>query len=87
MPRGCARAAGVLRRNGHPHLWPDPETDAEAKALIERFHVDPGELPIVLCAGGQLLRSPAETELARCIGFVSPIDPDRHGFPKESVYF
>jgi hypothetical protein len=58
MPRGCAPAAGVLRRNGHPHLWLDPETDAEAKALIERFHVDPGELPIVLCAGGQLLRSP-----------------------------
>ena len=71
------RLAGFLRRNGHPHLRLDPETDAEAKALIERFRVDPGELPIVLCPGGQLLRNPGEVELARCIGLVGPIDPDR----------
>jgi thioredoxin reductase (NADPH) len=53
------------------------EVDPEAKALIERFHVDPGQLPIVLCPGGQLLRNPGENELARCIGLVGPIDPDR----------
>jgi thioredoxin reductase (NADPH) len=71
------RLAGFLSRNGHPHQRLDPETDAEAKSLIERFHVDPGQLPIVLCPGGQLLRNPSETELARCIGLVGPIDPDR----------
>ena len=42
-----------------------------ARALIERFHVDPAELPIVLCPGGQLLRNPGESELARCIGLVA----------------
>src|SRR5205814_6586358 len=51
--------------------------DPDAKALIERFQVDPGELPIVLCPGGQLLRNPGETELARCIGLVDSIDPNR----------
>jgi thioredoxin reductase (NADPH) len=71
------RLASFLRRNGHPHLQLDPDTDTEARALIERFHVDPGELPIVLCPGGQLLRNPGEVELARCIGLVGPIDPDR----------
>ncbi|HXW27650.1 MAG TPA: FAD-dependent oxidoreductase [Xanthobacteraceae bacterium] len=71
------RLQGFLRRNGHPHLQLDPDADAEAKALIERFHVDPGQLPIVLCPGGQLLHNPGETELARCIGLVAPIDPDR----------
>src|SRR5947199_3509040 len=71
------RLEGFLRRNGHPHQRIDPETDPEAKALIERFHVDPGQLPIVLCPGGQLLRNPSETELARCIGWVGPIDPGR----------
>src|SRR5713101_7618508 len=71
------RLAGFLSRNGHPHQSLDAETDPEAKALIERFHIDPGQLPIVLCAGGQLLRNPSETELARCIGLVGPIDPDR----------
>ena len=71
------RLEGFLRRNGHPRQRLHPETDPEAKALIERFHVDPGELPIVLCPGGELLRNPSETELARCIGLVGPIDPNR----------
>src|SRR5947208_253136 len=71
------RLEGFLRRNGHPRQRLDPETDPEAKALIDRFHVDAGQLPIVLCPGGQLLRNPSEAELARCIGLVGPIDPDR----------
>src|SRR6202035_5318184 len=41
------------------------------------FHIDAGQLPIVLCPGGQMLRNPSESELARCIGLVGPIDPDR----------
>ena len=71
------RLGGFLSRNGHPHQSLDPETDPEARALVERFGVDPGELPIVLCPDGQLLRNPSENELARCLGLVAPIDPDR----------
>jgi thioredoxin reductase (NADPH) len=71
------RLAGFLRRNGHPHQTLDPETDAEAMALIERFHVDAAQLPIVLCPGGELLRNPDEMELARCIGLVTATDPNR----------
>jgi len=71
------RLAGFLRRNSHPRQVLDPETDPDAKALIERFHIDPGQLPIVLCPNGQMLRNPSEIELARCIGLVGPIDPDR----------
>ena len=71
------RLQGFLRRNGHPHQLLNSDTDAEAKALIERFQVDPGQLPIVLCPGGQILRNPTVDELARCIGLVRPIDPNR----------
>jgi thioredoxin reductase (NADPH) len=71
------RLEGFLSRNAHPFQNLNPEIDPEAKVLIERFNVDPGQLPIVLCPGGQLLRNPSETELARCIGLVGPIDPDR----------
>ena len=71
------RLEGFLRRNGHPYQSMNPETDADAKALIERFHVDTGHLPIVLCPRGQLLRNPTEPELARCLGLLGPIDPDR----------
>jgi thioredoxin reductase (NADPH) len=69
------RLEGFLARNGHPHQRLDPETDPGAKALVERFHIDPLQLPIVVCPSGQLLRNPSEAELARCIGLVRPIDP------------
>jgi thioredoxin reductase (NADPH) len=71
------RLQGFLRRASHPHQLLNPDTDQPAKALIERFHIDPGQLPIVLCPAGQLLRNPSEGELARCLGLVGPIAPDR----------
>jgi len=71
------RLQSFLRRNGHPHQLLNPATDATAKALIERFHIEAGQLPIVVCPGGQFLRNPGEDELARCLGWVGPIDPDR----------
>lgn len=71
------RLEGFLRRNGQPHQLLNPETDAPAKALIERFHLDPGQLPIVLCPSGEFLNNPSEDKLARCLGLVRPINPDR----------
>jgi thioredoxin reductase (NADPH) len=71
------RLEGFLRRNGQPHQILNPETDAPAKALIERFHIDPGHLPIVLCPNGEFLNNPTEDKLARCLGLVRPINPDR----------
>jgi len=71
------RLANFLRRNGHPHQSLDPETDEEAGALVEKFHLDPARLPIVVCPSGQLLHNPSEIELARCIGLVGPIDPNK----------
>src|SRR5262249_61744207 len=68
--RDVLRLAGFLGRNGHPYRILDPNSDAEAKELLKRFHLDAGELPIVLCPGGQMLRNPSEAELARCIGLV-----------------
>ena len=71
------RLVNFLSRNGHPHQHLDPDSDSCARTLIERFHVTEDELPIVLCPGGQMLRNPPEATLARCIGMVGPIDPDR----------
>jgi len=71
------RLQGFLSRNGHPHQQLDPNRDAAARALIERFHVAPEALPIVLCPDGRLLRNPTEGCLARCLGLVGAIDPDR----------
>ena len=73
--RDVLRLEGFLVRNGHPHQLLDLKTDPGAQTLIERFHIDPRELPIVVCPNGDFLRNPSENQLARCIGLVKPIDP------------
>ncbi|MGA0599988.1 FAD-dependent oxidoreductase [Caulobacter sp. KR2-114] len=71
------RLLSFLDRNGVPRHLMDPNVDADAQTLIQRLHVDAAELPIVLCPGGELLRNPSESQLARCLGMVGPVDPDR----------
>ncbi|ANT49155.1 FAD-dependent oxidoreductase [Mesorhizobium amorphae] len=71
------RLQGFLARSGQPHRALDSNTDPCAKTLIERFHVDPHHLPIVLCPNGKLLHNPGEGELARCIGLLRPIDTSK----------
>jgi thioredoxin reductase (NADPH) len=71
------RLTNFLRRNGHPYRSLDPSNDSCAQTLVERFKVEPEELPIVLCPSGKLLRNPSEDQLARCVGLVGPIDADK----------
>jgi thioredoxin reductase (NADPH) len=71
------RLESFLARSAHPHQRLDPELDGCARALIERFHVSPRELPIVLCPSGTLLRNPSEPELARGIGLLARLDPGK----------
>ncbi len=75
--RNVLRLEGFLRRNAHPQQTLDAATEPEAKAIIERFHIDAKDLPVVLCPNGELLRNPSEGELARCLGLVSLLDPTR----------
>jgi len=71
------RLSGFLSRNGHPYQQLDPDTVDCARVLIQRFSIDEAELPIVLCPGGQILRHPSNAELARCLGMVGDLDPNR----------
>lgn len=71
------RLQGFLHRSVQPHRVLDPERDADAAALVERFHIDIHHLPIVLCPSGKMLRNPGENELARCMGLVRRIDESR----------
>ncbi len=71
------RLEGFLRRNGHPYQRLDPDSDLCAKTLLERFHLTPAELPIVLCPTGQMLRNPSEHDLALCVGLIREIDPSK----------
>jgi len=71
------RLEGFLSRNGHPFTWLDSASDPCARTLIDQFEVAAEELPIVLCPNGQLMQDPSESALARCLGLIKAIDPQR----------
>jgi thioredoxin reductase (NADPH) len=72
--RDVLRLENFLGRNGHPHQRLDPDSDSCGRTLVERFHLTKADLPIVLCANGEMLRNPSENQLARCIGLSHAID-------------
>ena len=57
-----------LVRNRMPHVWMDLEEDADAEALLTGLGVAPEETPVVIAAGGEILRNPTTSELGRAIG-------------------
>jgi thioredoxin reductase (NADPH) len=57
-----------LTRNGHPHTYIDLDTDAGAQELLDQFAVTPAAIPVVICNGQTVLRSPSIQELADCLG-------------------
>lgn len=59
-------------RNRLPHRWLDLEEDHDADRLVEELGIRPGELPVVIWRGTQVLRNPSNEELARLIGLRQP---------------
>lgn len=55
-------------RNGMPRTVLDPANDADAQAIIERFHVSDDDLPLAVCPNGDVLRNPTDLALAHCLG-------------------
>jgi thioredoxin reductase (NADPH) len=63
-----------LSRNGHPYTYVDLDTDRTSQELLDRFEVKPSEVPVVICNGRDVLRSPSIQKLANCLGMNSRID-------------
>jgi len=70
------RLQGFLTRSGFPNLVLDAATDAEGRALVERIGVAPGDLPLVVCPDGAMLRNPSDAEIAMCLGMTPALDPE-----------
>jgi thioredoxin reductase (NADPH) len=60
-----------LNRNGTPAAYFDSDADEEAQALMQRFGVQPQDIPAVVTIGGEVLRRPTLRQLADGIG-ISP---------------
>ncbi len=78
--KGSAYSASTLRirafltRNGHPFKYFDVDRDGEARALLDRFHVDAAEMPVLICRGEVLLKNPSNRQIADRLGFNERID-------------
>jgi len=66
-----ARLREFAARNRLPHRWIDLERDKHAERLLQRFGVSPQDAPVVIW-GGEVLRNPTDTELARRVGLPVP---------------
>ncbi|CAN3128640.1 FAD-dependent oxidoreductase [Mycobacterium sp. smrl_JER01] len=65
------RLCEFAARNRLPHRWIDLERDKFAERLLRRFGVSSEDTPVVIW-GGDVLRNPTTTELARRVGLPVP---------------
>ena len=68
------RIKEFLTRNGYPYSYLDIEHDEGVRVLIDRFHVEPSDIPVLICRGELLLRNPSNRDIADCLGFNETID-------------
>jgi thioredoxin reductase (NADPH) len=62
-------------RNRLPHVWVDRDVDSAAGVLLAQQGLDPRDGPVVLMRGGEVLRNPSITQLARAAGFGTAVVP------------
>jgi thioredoxin reductase (NADPH) len=77
---GSSHSAATLRlrqflgRNGFPYVSVDVDRDVDVAALLERFHVAVEDVPVVVCRGEHVLKSPSNEALADCLRMNPEID-------------
>ena len=70
------RLRDFAARNRIPARWLDLETDPAAAQMLAQLGVPPGDTPLVILYGRQLLRNPGNAELARALGLPDPASPE-----------
>jgi thioredoxin reductase (NADPH) len=68
------RVKEFLTRNGHPYSYIDLDRDDGVQDLLDRFHIAAADVPVLICRGEVVLRSPTNQQIADCLGFNEGID-------------
>ncbi len=71
------RIKDFLTRNGHPYSFIDLDHDDSVQELLDRFHVNMSEVPVLICRGEFVLRNPTNGQIADCLGLNETIDQTR----------
>jgi thioredoxin reductase (NADPH) len=69
------RLREFLSRNGHPHAYVDIDKDPGVQALLDRFDLRTGAIPVLILRDQRVLRNPTNTEVADILGFNRALDP------------
>ncbi|MDB5212748.1 MAG: trxB 1 [Myxococcaceae bacterium] len=70
-----ARIREFLSRNGQPFTYQDVETDPSVQQLLDRFHIDVHDVPVIVCQGGHVFRNPSIEALSSALGLTTQLDP------------
>ena len=68
------RLREFLTRNGHPYVYVDLDVDQTSQAVLDRFDVSVGEIPVVICNYRTVLRNPSIQELSDSLELNCTID-------------
>jgi thioredoxin reductase (NADPH) len=77
---GSAHSAATLRirtfltRNGHPFKYLDLDRDPDVRNLLDRFGLDPTDIPVLICRGEAVLKNPSNQTIADRLRFNERID-------------
>jgi thioredoxin reductase (NADPH) len=71
------RVQGFLTRNGYPSTVIDAFADPDGRTLVERFGVQPEELPLMICPDGTVLKRPTDAQAGMCLGITPVLDADK----------
>jgi thioredoxin reductase (NADPH) len=69
------RLQAFLIRNGQPYRWVDVDKDPDVESMLDQFHVDVGDIPILICRGERVLKNPSDAEVAECLGLNPTVEP------------
>ncbi|HEY6452858.1 MAG TPA: FAD-dependent oxidoreductase [Steroidobacteraceae bacterium] len=68
------RLREFLTRNTQPFRDVDLEGEPDLADLLARFHVGPGDVPVVICRGEHVFRNPSNHDIAECLGMNPQLD-------------
>ncbi|HKD10828.1 MAG TPA: FAD-dependent oxidoreductase [Thermoanaerobaculia bacterium] len=71
------RVKEFLTRNGHPYTFVDLDHDPGVQDLLDRFGIQEGDVPVLVCRGELVLRNPSNAKIADCLGFNVAVDAGR----------
>jgi thioredoxin reductase (NADPH) len=80
---GSRHSADTLRlrefliRNGRPCTYLDVERDEGVQDLLQRFHVRPEDLPVLILRGEVFLRRPSNAEVAEELGLTASLEESK----------